>query len=383
VLIDKIVDEGTVVRRALEGPRNLVTVFHYVGKEVDVEKIGKASGGKKTLRTWRTCTEEEERRFKQLLAAREKRNPRMMKGTWIGQFGEVIVVSTHANKTAGLTQESKAMSDVWSRSVYASEEKLTAMPASKWICYDSEVMITNDMAVRTGVGKDVAVLVEIYEPKAPAAVVRIEPAGETVPVVTMKRSEALGEEEDLSDAEERVMLATGASRVSKKQGFGKLRGPKWSSGYDDEKWYIPLCCVKLARSLGTKAVGEICEDEQVVVRNGSVISVEETSWFLKKPVEVQGLENRYDQTVYLKSPEGFWYCWRWRESVEDLGADAWCSLPLGFSELILQILEPRPEPVRKAGHYSYKQEGKKENQATMFPELLKEIQEKQKALGEG
>ena len=76
-----------------------------------------------------------------------------------------------------------------------SQDKLTALPASRWICYDSEAMISNDMAVRTGVGKEVAVLLEIYEPKAPAAVVRIEPPHEAVPVVTMRRLESLGEDE--------------------------------------------------------------------------------------------------------------------------------------------------------------------------------------------
>ena len=82
-------------------------------------------------------------------------------------------------------------------------------------------------------------------------------------------------------------------------------GPKWTAGYDDENWYIPLACVKLSRTVGTKTVAEICEEEQVIVRSGSVVAVDEATWFLRKPVEVQGLENRYEQTVYLKSPEGF------------------------------------------------------------------------------
>ena len=208
MLDDEIVDVNTVVRRALEGPRNLVTVFHYTGKEVDIEQLSKASGGKKTFKSWRTCTEEEERRLKQILVAREQRSPRVMNGTWIGQFGEVIVVSTKTNKTVGLGTDSKALSDVWSRSVYASETNLTAVPASRWICYESEVMISNDVAVRTGVGKEVAVLVEIYEPKVPAAVVRVEPPNEAVPVVTMRRLEPVGDDEDLSEAEERAMVAT-------------------------------------------------------------------------------------------------------------------------------------------------------------------------------
>ena len=114
----------------LRGREPLVTVFHYVGTEIDVEQVSKSSGGKKSFQTWRTCTEDEERRLKQLLAAREKRNPKVMKGTWIGQFGEVIVVSTQTNKTVGLTAEAKERSVVWSRSAYASEDKLTTLPAS-------------------------------------------------------------------------------------------------------------------------------------------------------------------------------------------------------------------------------------------------------------
>ena len=67
--------------------------------------------------------------------------------------------------------------------------------------------------------------------------------------------------------------------------------------------------------------------------------------------------------------------------MDKLGPSAWGALPYGFSANIVQLLEPKDEVERvgKAGHYSYKSEGKKKNQEAMFPELMKEIEEKRKA----
>ena len=119
--------------------------------------------------------------------------------------------------------------------------------------------------------------------------------------------------------------------------------------------------------------------------SGTVCTVQEAAFILQKPSEILGRETDYVQTVYLQTNEKFWYNWRYREAIEELGEEAWGHLPYGFSPLVVQLLEPCSliEKVSKAGNYSYKSEGKKVSQEAMFPDLRKEIDEKLKALKVG
>ena len=80
--------------------------------------------------------------------------------------------------------------------------------------------------------------------------------------------------------------------------------------------------MKLTKTLGTRTVNELCDEGKVLIHSGSVVTVAEAVFTVPKPLEVQGHEDFWIQTVYLKSPEGYRYCWRYREPVRTLGSAA-------------------------------------------------------------
>jgi hypothetical protein len=330
-------------------------------------------------RTWRTCSEVECAGLDELYRALLPGIARG--GEFLGQHGEIIRGTPKTKYTSGMTKESRELSDVWSRSIYARIQDHAKHGLGGWECFEFEAMCTNEMITKISVGKEVPLLLEIYEPKGPEAIIKIDSEPDVVPIVTMNRPKRIGIEDETEEPEQ-VSVATGATRVGKNGGFGKQRSQveDWVDDGNYEKWFIPTPLIKLTRTLGTKVVNEIRDEGVILVHSGSVVHVQEAAFKLAKPIEVQGRENDWVQTVYLKSPEGYWYCWRYRELVTGLDENAWGRLPYEFSELILQILEPqeqvRVESVSKAGHYSYKQEGKKDNQAKLFPDLMKEIEEK-------
>ena len=65
----------------------------------------------------------------------------------------------------------------------------------------------NDYEV--SLGKEVPLLLEIYEPKGPDAVMALDRPAESAPVVVMNKPTRVGLEES---AEEKVTVATGATR---------------------------------------------------------------------------------------------------------------------------------------------------------------------------
>jgi hypothetical protein len=192
------------------------------------------------------------------------------------------------------------------------------------------------------------------------------------------------DEELFAGLVERTSRATGAARVSKSGGFGKQR-PKPPEAFNDDLWYCPVYVPKLAVKLGSRVLNEEVEEGELMHVSGTVCVVQEAAFVLQKPSEILGRETDYVQTVYLQTNEKFWYNWRYRETIESLGDEAWGHLPYGFSPLVVQLLEPCSlvEKVSKAGNYSYKSEGKKVSQEAMFPELRKEIEEKLKTLKVG
>ena len=357
VLGDELSEEIESTCRLLDRSRNVVTVFHYLGEAVDTEVICKAKSKSVTAsKIWRDCSETESLGLEGLFKALMSSRPR--NGEFLGQHGEIIRTSLKTKYTFGMSKESRDITDIWSRSLYARSD-------GKWECLEQDVMCTVEMITKVSLGKEVPLLLEIYEPKGPDAVMSLERSAESAPILVMSKPERVG----LDDVSEEVVgVATGATRVGKSGGFGKQRSSvvDWDEFEDYEKWFIPAALVKLTKTLGTRTVNELRDDDGgVLIYSGSVVTVAEAVFTTPKPIEVQGQEEAWTQTIYLKSPEGYWYCWKHRE------ASAWGALPYEFSELVLQILEPKKtvskEMIAKAGHYSYKQEGKKDTQAKMFP----------------
>ena len=82
-------------------------------------------------------------------------------------------------------------------------------------------MCTVEMITKVSLGKEVPLLLEIYEPKGPDAVMSLERSAESAPILVMNKPERVG----LDDVSEEVVgVATGATRVGKSGGFGKQRG---------------------------------------------------------------------------------------------------------------------------------------------------------------
>ena len=119
-------------------------------------------------------------------------------------------------------------------------------------------MRTNEMITKIGLGKEVNMLVECYSPRSPDAVVPLDDPPGAPPMVSLEIPPELVTPEDSSDGEgslfdnvseigDRVSVATGAARVSKKPGFGKLRNKVWDSDFPAEvDWYCPAPIAKLA-----------------------------------------------------------------------------------------------------------------------------------------
>jgi len=371
--------------QTISPPRDLITLLHYIPSSF-VESV--SAGGKKRphFRDPRPCGEDETARLKALLDAREGYSPKQLAGEWMSGRGEILKLSRSAAYTVGISKELKEKHDIWGRSVYGgSFDKVKKVIV--WTCYECDALCTTDMITKVGLGQQVDLLLEIYSPKEPEMTAVLE--GELEDSLALEPSTkevepSWDELEDLETDNEAVARATGAATVSKSAGFGKTRA-KPPEAFSDDQMYCPVYIPKVAQKLGVRTLNEEVHEGQIMHVSGTVCSVQEAVFQLQKPTEIQGQESSYQQTVYLKSPEGFWFNWRYRVSLSSLGEAAWGSLPYGFSQSVVHLYEPTAlvEKANKAGHYSYKSEGKKVAQENMFPELRKEIEEKRKALHSG
>ena len=82
--------------------------------------------------------------------------------------------------------------------------------------------------------------------------------------------------------------------------------------------------------LGSRVLNEEVEEGEFMHVSGTVCVVQEAAFVLQKPSEIFGRETDYVQTVYLQTNEKFWYNWRYRETIESLGEEAWGHLPYGL-----------------------------------------------------
>ena len=64
-------------------------------------------------------------------------------------------------------------------------------------------------------------------------------------------------------------------------------------------WYCPAPIVKLALKPGTRVLTEIVDEEEVIVVDGTVCTVQEGVWMLQKPNEVQGMERESTFNLFI------------------------------------------------------------------------------------
>ena len=150
VLGDELSEHIESACRRFDRPRNVVTVLHYVGPEVCVESICKGKSKSLTAsKSWRKCNDEESFGLEGLLKALMPGAQR--NGEFLGQHGEIIRSSVKTKYTFGMSKESKDITDIWSRSIYAKLD-------GTWECLEQDVMCTIEMITKVSLGKEVPFL---------------------------------------------------------------------------------------------------------------------------------------------------------------------------------------------------------------------------------
>ena len=166
-------------------------------------------------------------------------------------------------------------------------------------------------------------------------------------------------------------LATGVARPSKSRGFGRQR--VYQDPWDD----APPEVKRLAMRPGTHML-----KQGPSWPKGALCSVVEAAW---QNVVAQGADRTAGpklRTTYRRK-NGVWSCDEWRvdwtalKEPRDMVREGPC-------DVMVCLFEPEEvtegtESIRKAGHYTYKNEGKARDQTTLFPELEKEIAKRKEA----
>jgi len=169
-------------------------------------------------------------------------------------------------------------------------------------------------------------------------------------------------------------LATGVARPSKSRGFGRQKV------YQDPDDASPEV-KRLAMRPGTHML-----KQGPSWPKGALSSDVEAAW---QDVVAKGADRTAGpklRTTYRRK-NGVWSCDEWRidwtalEEPRDMVREGPCDVMVCLFEP--EEVTEETESIRKAGHYTYKNEGKARDQTTLFSELEKEIAKRKEALMAG